>query len=173
MPLTAINPGTLLTTTSTDFTGANSTSAQPIFNTTEDVLTVQGATSYLMEACFHIHTTGTTSHGMSLLFGGTATLTSIGYDCLDVGPATEVFGSPVIGWVTVATATNVLNAVATATHSTIILEGIVRVNAGGTFIPQYQWTTNAPGVAGVTLANSYFQMTPFGSNTAKAVGNWG
>lgn len=171
MPLVA-NPTTIFTSTSADFTGANSTAAQPVFNTSEDTLTLAAATSYVFDAWYHIHTTGTTNHGLSLLFGGTATITSIAYSVMTSTPITEVFGGPLFGWASVATAFSIAGALASATHHNIFLTGIVRINAAGTFIPQYQWTTNAPGVAGVTLANSYIYLTPFGSNTAKAIGPW-
>lgn len=170
MPLVA-NPNTIFTSTTTDFTGTNVNTAQPVFNTPEDSLSVAAATSYVFDAWYHIHTTGTTSHGLSLLFGGTATITSIAYSCMTSTPITEVFGGPLFGWVSQATAFNIAGALASATHHNIFLTGIVRFNAAGTFIPQYQWSA-APGVAGVTLANSYFSMTPFGSNTAKAIGPW-
>lgn len=160
-----------ITTASADFTGTNVNTAQPIFNTTEDVITLPSSTSYLMEASIHIHTTGTTSHTLGILFGGTATLTSIGYQVTATNAATEVLGAGSTIWATVATIIVVSAALASATHHSITLTGIVRINAGGTFIPQYQWSA-APGVAGVTLKESYFKLTPIGSNTMKAIGPW-
>lgn len=38
-------------------------------------------------------------------------------------------------------------------------------------IPQYGWTA-APGVAGVTLANSYLTLTPIGAGTVQTAGTW-
>lgn len=155
-----------------DFTGTNVNTAQKIFNgSTNGAITLPGATSYEMEMVAHIHTTGTTSHTIGISFGGTATLTSIGYQVTVTNAATEVLGSSQTLWVTVATNTVLTTATATATHHSIMVKGVVRVNAGGTFIPQYQWSA-APGVAGVTLANSYIKLTPIGSNTVASVGNW-
>lgn len=160
------------TTTTADFTGANSTAAQPMFNTTEDVITLPSTTSYLLEISAHIHTTGTANHTFGILFGGTATLTSIGYQATVTNAATEVLGGSQTFWSTSAAVQVLTAATATATHHSLVVTGIVRINAGGTFIPQYQWGTTAPGTAGVTLANSYFKLTPIGSNTVLAVGNW-
>lgn len=160
-----------LTTASADFTGTNVNTAQPIFNTTEDLITLPSLTSYLIEGSIHIHTTGTTSHTLGLLFGGTATLTSIGYQVTATNAATEVLGAGATIWATAATIIVVSAALASATHHSITLTGIVRINAGGTFIPQYQWSA-APGVAGVTLKESYFKLTPVGSNTMTAIGPW-
>lgn len=167
----SVNAGIIFTSTTADFTGTNVNTAQPVFNTTEDVLTVPASTSYLMRAVYHIHTTGTTSHQLGILFGGTATITSIGYSAQATNAATEVLGADSTIWVATAAVTNVSPATATATHHTVRLEGIVRINAAGTFIPQYQWSA-APGVAGVTLQNSFFMLMPIGSNTVAAVGNW-
>jgi hypothetical protein len=152
-----------------DFTGTNVNTAQPIFDTTHDVFTVLGSTTYLINAHFHIHTTGTTGHQLGLLFGGTATLTSIGYAAWATNAATEVTGAPSTLWVSAATVTNVTPSTATATHHTVQLSGMVRINAAGTFIPQYQWSV-APGVAGVTLANSFFMLHPIGPSSRVLVG---
>lgn len=161
----------VITSTSSDFTGTNVNTAQPVFNTTEDTITVPGSTAFMFEGQYHIHTTGTTSHQLGLLFGGTATYTSIGYQASVTNAATEVTGAPSTIWISVATVTNVSPATATATHHSCLLKGIMRINAGGTVIPQYQWSA-APGVAGVVLANSYFAMWPIGANTMTNVGPW-
>lgn len=166
-----LNATMFFTSTASDFTGTNVNTAQPIFNTTEDLITLPSTTAYMLEAALHIHTTGTTSHQLGFLFGGTATLTSIGYHVAATNAATEVLGALSSIWVAVATVVNVTPATATATHHSVLMNGIVRVNNGGTFIPQYQWSA-APGVAGVTLANSWLRLTPIGINTATAIGPW-
>jgi hypothetical protein len=168
----SVAAGIHFTTCTADFTGTNVATAQPVFNTTEDVITLPASTTYLFEGIYHIHTTGTTSHTFGILFGGTATLTDIGFAASTTNAATEVLGAEQTLWCTAATIQVLTAGTATATHHTVRLKGIVRINGAGTFIPQYQWGT-APGVAGVTLKDSYFTMTPLGSNTVKAVGNWG
>lgn len=160
-----------LSTTTGDFTGTNVNTPQPVFNTTEDVITLPATSSFRMTGIYHIHTTGTTSHQLGILFGGTATLTSIGYSADSTNAATEVTGAGSRIWIAVATVINITPATATATHHTVQIDGIVRTNAGGTFIPQYQWSA-APGVAGVTLANSFIQLEYMGLNTRAAVGPW-
>lgn len=162
--------GAYVITQASDFTGTDVNTAQPVFNaSTNGTITLPSDTSYLLRGAYHIHTTGTTSHTLATLFGGTATLTSIGYQVQASNAATEVLGAVSVIWSSVATATVVSSALASATHHSILLTGIVRVNAGGTFIPQYQWSS-APGVAGVTLANSHLMLIPFGSKTATTAG---
>lgn len=164
-------PATHFISQTADFTGTNVNTAQPVFGGTLSTITLPASTSYMFELVCHIHTTGTTSHTFALLFGGTATLTSIGYRVNVTNDATEVFGPANTMWVSVATATVLTAAAATATHHTIRARGIVRINGAGTLIPQYQWSA-APGVAGVTLQNSFFSLSPIGDNVAAAVGNW-
>jgi hypothetical protein len=170
---TADMAGELLIAQDSNYTGADSNAAQKVFDeSTNGAATVAASTSYLMEGIYHIHTTGTTSGVFNTLFGGAATLTSIGYAVDLIYAATEVQSATFVGgWVTSAAAYAVTGAIATARHFTITIKGIVRVNGGGTFIPQYQFSV-APGAAPVTLANSYFRLTPFGSNTAVTVGTW-
>lgn len=156
-----------------DYTGSNSNTAQKIFNESANgAANVAASTAYLMQASIYLRTTGTTSHGLDLLFGGTATLTSMGYTgtigrSLTSGATTSVGEFTGTG----ASATVVSGAVATATYYFIQFSGIVRVNGAGTFIPQFKFSA-APGVAPVTGHDSYLTLTPIGANTVTTVGSW-
>lgn len=164
--------GTLIIAQTADYTGSDVNTAQKVFNeSTNGAATVAASTTYLLDAIYHIHTTGTTSATLSVLFEGTATLTSIGYMYESDMATTETFSSDSSGWSSVATATALGGAVASQRHYTIRLFGTVRVNAAGTFIPRYQFSA-APGAAPVTLANSRLRLTPIGSNTVGTVGAW-
>jgi uncharacterized protein (UPF0333 family) len=162
--------GTWGTFLASNFTGQDVNTAQPIFSASQDTFTLPANTAFIMDACFHIHTTGTTSHALSLLFGGTATLTSIGGSYFANNVATEGLGAISAISFSAATAVAVSPATATATHHSIMVRGIVRVNAAGTFIPQYQWSAS-PGAAGVTLANSYFVLHPLGPGARTLIGS--
>jgi hypothetical protein len=150
-----------------DHTGTNVNTAQPVFSAAQDVFTLPIGV-YRMQGVYHIHTTGTTSHQLGLLFAGTATKT-MAYSASATNAATEVLGALSTLWISVATVTNVTPATATATHHTVLIDGIVRVSAAGTFIPQYQWSA-APGVAGVTLTGSYLMLNPIGPSGRVVVG---
>lgn len=158
------------TSQNANWTGQNVNTAQPVFNTDRDVFTLPGNTSYFFEALYHILTTGTTSHQTGVLFGGTATLTSIAYMLLANQPGSETYSAGNIIWAAAATIIYPFAAVAAATYSTFLLKGIVRVNAGGTFIPQFQFSA-APGVAPTIAANSYFSLEPVGNGSVSFVGN--
>jgi DNA-binding beta-propeller fold protein YncE len=157
-----------------DYTGSNSSSAQKLFNESANgAANVAASTAYLMQASIYLRTTGATSHGLSLLFGGTATLTSMGYTGT-IGRSLTPDATTAVGEFTgtAASATVVSGAVATATYYFIQFSGIVRVNGAGTFIPQFQFTSNAPGAAPVTGHDSYLTLTPIGANTVTTVGSW-
>src|SRR5208337_4301803 len=63
-----------------DYTLTDSNAAQAAFNATANgAYTVLGNTTYEFEAVYLITNTGTTSHTWSVLFGGTATFTSLAY----------------------------------------------------------------------------------------------
>lgn len=159
---------TIFTTADADFTGTNVNTAQPVFDTAQDVLTLAAATAYKIDASYYIRTTGTTSHQLGLLFGGTATFTNIDGVYSSTNAATAVLGAVSAIPFAVATVINVSPATATATHHYVTIKGIIRVNAAGTIIPQYQWSA-APGVAGVTARGSYFKLEPLGVNTIKCL----
>jgi hypothetical protein len=161
----------LVATCTADFTGTNVNTAQPLLPVTVDTLTVVPGT-YIMRGRFHVHTTGTTSHTFGLLFGGTAVVQDIGYIAQVTNAATEVLGAISAIWINVATVSVITAALASASHHSTYVDGIVRISTGGTFIPQYQWSA-APGVAGVTLRDSYFMLLPIGAQSVEAVGAWG
>ena len=149
---------------------SNVNTAQSIFGV---ALTVQATTSYEIEMSVAVSSTGTTSNSLGLSFGGTATLTSIAYQVEATQNATSLATLSAGSQAFIATAANtaVTSAVATATYRVLLIKGIVRINASGTFIPQLTYSA-APGVAPVVSSNSFIKMTPIGSNTVTTVGAW-
>jgi hypothetical protein len=158
--------------------GANVTTAQSLLGVG---VTLAASTVYAFEGHFVIQkTAGTTSHNISLLIGGTATLNNINYlattqrvntaSTSDVGSNTIV---TVIGFNTTngaATYSSSINSAAVTFM--VIMRGTVSINASGTFIPQYQLST-APGGAYSTLAGSDFYIWPIGAAGANtSVGAW-
>jgi hypothetical protein len=156
--------------------GANSTSAQSLFGLTNGV-TLSSNTIYAFESVVNlIKTAGTTSHSFQLLFAGLATLNNIGYSAVQndgnggmnsLGTNTRLVG------INQATATTVATGLTAATQwMFIMMKGIVSINAGGTFLPQYQ-LTSAPGGAYTTQSGSYFSIYPIGAAGSNiSVGTW-
>ena len=142
-------------------------------------VTLSSNTVYAFEAIYaHSKSAGTTSHTVSLLFGGTATLNNIGYWMQSQGDNSGFTSLPLSGtlsqmYIQVATPIVVTGAIAVAaTYRLFLIKGTVSVNAGGTFIPQYQLSA-APGGAYTVATGAYFMIYPVGAAGANtSVGTW-
>lgn len=155
-----------------DTGGQNVATAQPWFPTAGGV-TVEAATTYFFEG--QLYTTraaGATSHTTGVLFAGTATLTNIDYWGEAKTGDTNALAAGNGFWSLAATSLVVKAASTSATENSIIqVRGVVRINAAGTFIPQFIYSV-APGGAPTIKRGSYFRMWPIGSNTVKTQGTW-
>jgi hypothetical protein len=158
-----------------DLAGANATGAQSLFG-----VGVTLAASTVYEFWMYLiltKTAGTTSHTVSLGFGGTATVNNILYGGAQNQDAV-VFTSGTTSGAQTYNSNTVSPAVfvtAAATANRFVqgyLCGTVSVNAGGTFIPQYTLSA-APGGAYSTLAGSFIKIYPVGASGANVnVGSW-
>jgi hypothetical protein len=152
-------------------TFTNNTSAQAIFNATANgAVTLAAATTYEFEMYVAVTGLSSSAHTVNLGFGGTATFTGIAYR-YNAQTGTTLAGPTAdsSGWIAVATATAVV-ASGTTTGLLLIVRGIMRINAGGTVIPQLTQVTAS--TAAVVQLNSFFRCWPIGSNTVTNVGNW-
>lgn len=142
--------------------GANATGAQNIFGVG---VTLAGSTVYEFEMLFQLKKiAGTTSHTISMGFGGTATVNNFIYNKSGIA-SNDWFTTPSLQVVTTAitTADSLLFGA---------VNGTVSINAGGTFIPQYSLSA-APGGAYTTLGGCYIKIKPIGSSGANiSVGTW-
>ena len=164
LSLSANQSGSNSSTAQTWFPGGGSTS-----------LNVAASTTYEFEGFIGVaRTAGTTAHNIFNLFGGTATITSIAY----VFTAVQSLGGGFDignGQMFFAQSTSALSIVPNTSsaneHVLMRVNGIVRVNAAGTFIPQFKYDT-APGGTPTVQANTYFRMWAIGSSSVLNVGNW-
>ena len=159
---------------SADYTLSDVNTAQKAFNgTANGTITLPGSSAYILEADYTLTNTGTTSHTWAVLFGGTATLTSGRIQAIALSGTSSAMASANIGHTTTPGTAFVVTAASTSAteNVNILLKGVVRINAGGTFIPQVQLSA-ATGGTEKMLANSYFKLTPFGPNTAVSLGPW-
>jgi len=157
--------------------GSNASGAQSLFGVG---VTLAASTVYAFESFLIIQkTAGTTSHTIGLLYGGTATNSNISYFLTSIRDSTAASsgfsGTFTVGagWNTTTGNIVVTGSVTTAnTTFTAITKGTISINAGGTFIPQYQLSA-APGGAYSTLAGSYIAIWPIGAAGANtSVGPW-
>lgn len=162
----------LLRVLTADVTGSDVLTAQQWFPTLGAV-TVAAATTYeLSGQLLTTRAAGAVSHTTGLLFAGTATLTSIQYVAMVKSGDVETNAAMNATAIRVATNTTVKSASTSATETiTIDIEGMVRINAGGTFIPQFIYSA-APGGAPTIKANSFLRLTRYGDNTLASLGTW-
>ena len=157
--------------------GANVTTAQNLFGVG---VTLSSSTVYEFEIVTLLSkTAGTTSHTVGFGFGGTATLNNIlyyttGNPSTTSGAAAGMSGAGSYGVVQTAANTSFLSSAQTnaSLWLPLMVKGIVSINAGGTFIPQYTLSA-APGGAYTTQAGSYMRIAPIGASGANtSVGTW-
>lgn len=135
-------------------------------------------TIYAFEGVYAMSkTAGTTGHTFSWLFGGTATVNSIGYMSNRSTSAvsyTDTAGTLQPGiFSQVTTATVITGTRTSATYYDLTrINGTVSINAAGTFIPQYKLSA-APGGAYTTAQASSFLIYPIGTAGSNiSVGTW-
>lgn len=161
---------------SADQTGTNVNTAQPWFpGGGATGITLAASTSYFFDGFIYLtKTAGTNARTIGIGFGGTATITSIGYDA---SARTEDAAAATLGTISFLPIATAANTTITASSSSasqavsIRVKGIVRINGAGTFIPQFTYSA-APGGAPTVKANSFFRLRPMGSSTVLSVGNW-
>jgi len=155
--------------------GANATGAQSFLGVG---VTLSSDTVYAFDAYYPMSkAAGGTSHNISSLFGGTATINNIGYSVSTSSSSSSAFTTAMglgIYYFQVATA-SAFTGTGLATNPAIAhaqMSGTVSVNTGGTFIPQYQLSA-APGGAWTVALGAYFRIYPIGAAGANtAVGTW-
>jgi len=166
--------GRLLKALAADVTGADSSTAQPWFPASGAVA-VAAATVYEFEGKLRLtRAAGIASHTIGLLFAGTATVTSIDWVAIArEGDAAALAGAAMVEG-NVATEVVVKAASTSATEDVLILvRGILRVNAAGTFVPQFKYSA-APGGAPTIKRGSFFMLRSLDavSATAETSGTW-
>lgn len=156
---------------SADFTLAASNTAQNVFPSTCDVLTLQATTTYEFEGQYILNT-GATTHttAMSFVLAGGASVTSVEY-VADIHSAALNTGAAATSIHVSGVASKVLNATSTAVYTIIRFKGIWRHNAAGTVTPQITFSANPTGT-NLTKVGSYLRFVPYGSNTVVFVGPW-
>jgi hypothetical protein len=144
-------------------TGTNATGAQN-WIPTGGAASVEAGVVYAFEGILNLtRSAGAVSHTTSLVFGGTATLTSILWRAqTNTGDTlANAVGNHAAG--RVATAVVVKAASVSASEEiSILVHGSVKINAAGTFIPQFQYSA-APGGAPTIQIGTRFTLTKKGS----------
>ena len=164
-------PVSHLVCVNSDVTGTAGTGSQPIFTAATDRITLAGSTLYLFELYLQC-TNGATTCTKALDFsGGTATFTFMNYFAIGQGTlAVNTTG-------TAQSALNVNQAASTVVLATgttqwyIYARGAFRINAGGTFLPQFAFSANPTGTV-LIKQGTFMTITPIGGTGTVAIGSW-
>jgi hypothetical protein len=152
------------------FTLTSQTAAQKLFNSPANgALTVGGSRTYLFECQFDLSSLSASAGAFGFALGGTATFTFLKW--WSTGNKQTLATAAASQNTVNVTASNVA-IVSSTTGPTVgwaFIQGIMRVNAGGTIIPQVSLGVAAAAVVG---RDSYFRIWPWGTNTVTSVGNW-
>ena len=153
-------------------TGANATGAQSLFGVGA---TLSSNTSYIFEMAFYLSkSAGTTSHTVSLTFGGTVTAaTGMFYQIVPTSNGTLTTNA-VLGNFTSAFPFVVTGAITTAAYSIAgVCRGKINVSVGGTWIPQYSLSAAPGGAYNSPSGYGYVLVYPIGTNGSNiSVGTW-
>ena len=144
----------------------SATGAQSAFG---KAYTVQASTTYQFEIVLYL-TNGGTTHTTGFNFGGTATFTSGTIHATSVS-STGASTAPTVAFSTTPATNLVLNATSTQTGFATRITGVLRINGGGTIIPQITFSA-APGATNTVNTNSFMFIRPIGTSTATSVGAW-
>jgi len=153
------------------YTFASSTSIVPIYNVG---VTLSASTVYAFEGLFvMVKSSGTTVLG-NMGFGGTATVNNILYQThsvFDNGGIPQVDNSTNLAVIN-TTAMTPFTVSAPVNTITAFMAGTVSINAGGTFIPQYQQSAAGSGTV-TNQTGAYFMIYPIGAAGSNInVGTW-
>lgn len=153
-----------------DYTLTSSTSAQKIFNTTTNGQVALPPGVYEFECFLYLTTMSATSGNARFTLGGTATIDRVGFHVTGIDNSSPLNAGTRTGSASVTTASVASMVTAgTGTGMTSLIEGIFRVSAGGTLIPQISLVTAA---AAVVKAGSWFKCRRIGESAQTYNGAW-
>ena len=166
-----VSPSIMFSSVQADFTLIDGTTAQNAFPIPQDTITLPAATTYFFDGQYVINS-GTTTHITSMGFTGTATITACTFTTISV-PMSAPSGGAVraqdMNYFSGVTGGN-FNSTNTSAFNIVNFEGMVRILAAGTFIPQITFSA-APGGTNLMKVGSYIRLYPVGAGTATFIGN--
>ena len=146
------------------------TAAQPIFNSiTNGAVTLKSSTNYIFEMLLSITNLSSTSGTLGFAIGGGATFTSIAWHSIASKVNNLANAASHQNTFNLTTSNAQLVTASAFTSAYVRVWGSVRINAGGTFIPQITL-----GVAAAATINteSYFTITALSASSVGYIGNW-
>lgn len=149
---------------------SSANTAQDVFDSGQNSITLESDTIYEIEGVYDIRT-GTTSHSTGILFGGTATANFITIQHRGFKGGANATVTATNGGTKKALTNGAVTAANTTANSGVSYRGIISVNAGGTLIPQIQFSA-APGGTNTMEVGSYVKIRKLGIDTNGVIGDW-
>ncbi|CAB4163202.1 hypothetical protein UFOVP809_8 [uncultured Caudovirales phage] len=139
-----------------------------------DTIIVQDSTTYMFDGLYIIKTTGGVTHTISMSFAlsGGASITNCSWTTMSYPLGTPLPVSAVRaqdGNFFAAVSGGAVNATNATAFNVVKFEGIMRVNAAGSVVPQITFSA-APTGTNTLEIGSYLRFYPIGSNTIDSVG---
>ena len=163
----------LVSFASSDVSLSDVNTAQNVFTSASDTVSLKANTTYIMKGQYIIQS-GTTTHttAVSFLYGGGVTA-SMSFSSLNVAAAlgTVSRAQDMVHFDSITG--GIINSTSTSARNTIVLEGLVKTDAttGCTLTPQITFSA-APGGTNLTKFGSYISFTPVGTSTSTSIGPW-
>ncbi len=163
----------LVSFASSDVSLSDVNTAQNVFTSASDTVSLKANTTYIMKGQYIIQS-GTNTHttAVSFLYGGGVTA-SMSFSSLNLAAAlgTVSRAQDMVHFDSITG--GLINSTSTSARNTIVLEGMVKTDAstGCTLTPQITFSA-APGGTNLTKFGSYISFTPVGTSTATSIGTW-
>lgn len=154
------------------YTLTSTTASQAVFPATQNTLTVEASSTYMVDALIHISGMSATSgnYTFSFLGAGTATVSSARIHIIGVDSTTPTTAAAQDGaLMTGAASTGAVLVAAAGTASVARFSGLLRTGTAGTLIPSVSLTTAA---AALVNLGSYISMSRVGASSMTTVGGW-
>lgn len=167
---TGVTPTIQIICPSAAYTLTNQIATQKVFDLPQDTITLQAATTYMFEGQYLL-TTGTTTHITSMSFVlTTATMTNCSWTSTTGMPtALNAATSGSFHAIFNSVAGGNVNTTSASANTMITFKGIMRVDVGGTMVPNIAFSAQ-PGGTNTVLIGSYLKFYPIGANTINSVG---
>lgn len=163
-----VSPSVMFARSTSTHSLADNTTDQDAFASSQNTWTLQGNTTYKFKMRLDIEM-GTTTHltQIGYTIGGGGSLTSIIYTVTSFNPAAPTAQYTNIYKVATASTVSLFN---NQSGIVIMVEGEIRVNAGGTITPFVKFSA-APGGTNQVMAGSFIEFIPIGDGSVNNVGN--
>ena len=163
-------PSTQLSIATSDIALSNINTAQNVFGSSSDVITLAANTTYLVNGVYFIQS-GTVTHTTAISFTYSGTAPTMSFYSLNLAAAVGtvsraqdmVYYEGITG--------GLINSTSASARNVIKFEGVLKTSNGGSLTPQITFSAQ-PGGTNLTKFGSYIALTPVGNDTVTSIGPW-